>query len=236
MRVLVTRPLPDGERTAAALRARGYQVLLAPLMKVKSVTADLSGDWAAVIVSSANALRALEAGQLAPLKNLPLFAVGERTAAAAREAGFGDVRAAHGDAGDLIRLVSERYAGQSAPHLYLAGEDRAADIEGELARRGIQVRTVVVYKNVTTGFPPELVRALTGGLIGAVLHFSRRSAENYVAGARDAGLAGPAVRPRHFCLSPQVAEPLQALGIHDAGIAARPDEAALLDLLPKPSP
>ena len=32
MRILVTRPLPDGERTAAALRARGHDVLLVPLM------------------------------------------------------------------------------------------------------------------------------------------------------------------------------------------------------------
>src|SRR6185503_19281114 len=101
MRVLVTRPLPDGERTAAALRARGHQVLLAPLMTVKPVAADLSGNWAAVIVSSANALRAVDGSRLAALKKLPLFAVGERSAIAAREAGFRDVRAAGGDADDL---------------------------------------------------------------------------------------------------------------------------------------
>src|SRR5438067_7912940 len=32
MRLLVTRPEPDGERTAASLRARGREVTLAPLL------------------------------------------------------------------------------------------------------------------------------------------------------------------------------------------------------------
>jgi uroporphyrinogen-III synthase len=235
MRVLVTRPLPDGERTAAALRALGHQVLLAPLMKVKPLAADLAGDWSAVIISSANALRALNAQQIAPITRLPLFAVGQRSAAAAREAGFADVRSANGDAGDLIRVVAERFAGQTAPHLYLAGEDRAADIESELAKRNIPARTVVVYKNITTGFPPELIRALDAGVIEAALHFSRRSAENYVNGARDSGRTAQALAPRQLCLSAQVAEPLRAAGARDIAVAARPDEAALLELLPRPA-
>ncbi len=35
MRVVVTRPQADGARTAAALEARGHEVLLAPLMQVE---------------------------------------------------------------------------------------------------------------------------------------------------------------------------------------------------------
>ena len=47
----------------------------------------------------------------------------------------------NGDAGDLIRLVAASHADQAATYLYLAGEDRAADVEGELAKRGIKART-----------------------------------------------------------------------------------------------
>ena len=43
MRLLVTRPEPDGERTAAKLRARGCEVMLAPLLRVETVDADLDG-------------------------------------------------------------------------------------------------------------------------------------------------------------------------------------------------
>jgi len=231
MRVLVTRPRPDGERTAAALRARGHDVLLTPLMQVRPVPAVLAGNWSAVIVSSSNALRVLPAEQLAPLLRLPLYAIGERSAEAARAAGFHEVRRSLGDANALVHLVAERYANERAPHLYLAGEHRAADIEGALARKDIKVATIVVYRNMTTGFPPELIGAVERGMIDAALHFSRRSAENFVAGAKSAGLVAQALAPRHLCLSEQVAEPLRAAGARNVASARRPDETALLELL-----
>jgi uroporphyrinogen-III synthase len=37
MAILVTRPLPDGEITAAALRAKGFEVLLAPMLRFEPV-------------------------------------------------------------------------------------------------------------------------------------------------------------------------------------------------------
>jgi uroporphyrinogen-III synthase len=37
MAVLVTRPQPDNETTAAALRARGVEVLLAPALRFEPV-------------------------------------------------------------------------------------------------------------------------------------------------------------------------------------------------------
>ena len=61
MRLAVTRPQADGERTATALRARGHQVQVAPLMRVEPVAADLRGGWAAVIMTSANAPGAIAA-------------------------------------------------------------------------------------------------------------------------------------------------------------------------------
>ena len=36
MRLLVTRPEPDNERTAAALRALGHEVMLAPLLAIEA--------------------------------------------------------------------------------------------------------------------------------------------------------------------------------------------------------
>jgi uroporphyrinogen-III synthase len=61
MRLLVTRPEPDNARTAAALRARGHEVTVAPLMHVAAVgEADLGvAPWAAILLTSANAARAI---------------------------------------------------------------------------------------------------------------------------------------------------------------------------------
>ena len=91
MAVLVTRPQPDDEATAAALRGRGFEALLAPMLRFEPVAFhdDTDASHGAVIVTSANALRGI-APHLAGsrLLQLPLFAVGEHTAAAARRAGM----------------------------------------------------------------------------------------------------------------------------------------------------
>src|SRR5262249_40183361 len=153
-----------------------------------------------------------------------------RSAEAARQAGFTDVTSADGDVRELVRLIEASRRKDEGPVLYIAGEDRASDLVAELLARGIAVEMRVVYRAVTTPLPNSLIDALKAGGVDAVLHFSRRSAENYVAGAKSAGVTGPALAVRHLCLSAQVAEPLA--GASHIMIAARPDEAALIELLP----
>lgn len=234
MRVVVTRPEPDGKRTAAVLRAQGHEVLVAPLMTVQGKAADLSGNWGAVVITSANAPGAIaENAAKGTLINLPLFAVGQRSAVAAQDAGFTNVTSAGGDVRDLVRTLSAQRADAKAPLLYLAGEDRAADLVGALSAQGIAAEMRVVYRAVTAPFPSALIEALKAGEVDGVLHFSRRSAENYAAGARQVGIAGPALAVRHFCLSAQAAEPL--VGAGKVTIAAHPDEAALIALLQAPA-
>ena len=230
MRVVVTRPLLDGEHTAAAVRAIGHDVLLAPLMSVEPLPAHLAGNWSALIITSANAAAAIaQNAALASLTKLPLFAVGRRSAEAARRTGFAHVISAEGNVHDLERLIAARTRATAPPLLYLAGEDRAADLVGRLSARGIAVELHVVYRVLTAPFPAHLIEALKAGGVDAVMHFSRRSADNFVAGARSAGLLGPALAVQHYCLSPQVAEPLA--GALRIAVADRPEEAALIALL-----
>jgi uroporphyrinogen-III synthase len=202
-------------------------------MRVEPLAADLAGTWSAIIVTSANAPDAIAGNPVREaLTRLPLFAVGQRSADAARQAGFVNVSPADGDVRDLMRMLIAQRAGTNAPLLYLAGEDRAADLPAELSARGIAAEMRVVYRVVTAPFPPALIEALQAGAVDAVMHFSRRSADNYLAGASKAGISGPAMAVRHLCLSAQVAEPL--VGASQIAVAARPDEAALVELLQAP--
>jgi uroporphyrinogen-III synthase len=226
MRIIVTRPQADGERTATVLEALGHEVLVAPLMRIEPVAVALNGTWSAIVITSANALQAAAAPEL---KSLPVFAIGSRTAEAARQAGFAVVSAANGDTKDLVRLIAARSAGAKAPLLYLAGEDRAGDLVAELATQGIRAQMKIVYRAVAEPFPTVLAAALEAGDVDAVLHFSRRSAELFIQGAKASGVAGPAEDVRHLCLSAQVAEPL--VGASRIAIAPRPEEAALIALL-----
>src|SRR5215467_10298025 len=150
MTILVTRPQPDNERTGANLRARGFDVLLAPMLRFEPVPLreDAGADYAAVIVTSANTLRAVET-QLtgSGLLNRPVFAVGDRTATAAREAGFRTVVSAGGDGSGLRDLVAARAKKFGArPLLYLAGADLSRDLAGELSEDGFNVVTQTTYR------------------------------------------------------------------------------------------
>src|ERR1700726_1723986 len=135
MAYLVTRPYPDNEATGSVLRARGFAVLLAPVLRFEplSFRDDPEAEYGAVIVTSANALRAIEP-QLAGhrLLELPVFAVGEHTAAAARAAGFNQVISAAGDAAALRERVLEsvrtKQLKKNRALLYLAGSDLSSDL------------------------------------------------------------------------------------------------------------
>jgi uroporphyrinogen-III synthase len=228
MRVAITRPQADGERSASALRALGHDVLLVPLMRVEAIETDLAGTWSAIAITSANAPGAIAANRT--ILQLPLYAVGDRSAAAARAAGFTTVISADGDVHALVRLIAGKHKAAAAL-LYLAGEDRAADLVAELARQGIEAELRIVYRTVTAPFPPALAAALRAGALDAVLHYSARSTENFIAGAPAAAVAGEAMAIRHLCLSAQVAAPLREAGAPNVAVAKRPDEAALIELL-----
>ena len=234
MRLLLTRPEPEAERTAAHLRARGHEVVVAPLLRIELLAdAEIGeGPWAAILVTSANAAAAAAHPRFAALRSLPVFAVGARSAAAMRKAGFADVTSADGDVRDLVRVVTERLEGGAAL-LYLAGAERSGDLAGSLAAHGFAVRMSVVYRAVKVGsLPGSAVAALSGGIDG-VLHFSRRSAEAYVDAVRAAGLSAAGLtKPAHFCLSAQAAEPLVQAGVADLRIAPQPTEASLIGLIP----
>lgn len=235
VRLLVTRPDPDGEQTAAGLRARGHEVLVSPLLHIEALPdADLgAGPWTGIIMTSSNAARALaQHPRCGELTRSPVFAVGRRTAAAARAAGFAEIVSAEGDTEELIGVIRVRYHAANAALLYLAGADRAADVAGALMAGGLRVDTAVVYRAVAARELPAAVRtALLAGGIDGVLHFSRRSTEIYLNCAERAGLLDKGLAPSHYCLSRQVAEPLVTAGARKVAVAARPTEAALLDLI-----
>jgi uroporphyrinogen-III synthase len=233
VRLLLTRPEPDVQRTATALRAQGHDVAIAPLLRIVPI-ADAPigvGPWAAILITSANASHAISAhARVRPLRALPVFAVGRRSAEAMASAGFADVTSADGNVNDLARLVAARLR-PAARLLYLAGEERSGDLAGDLCARGFAVETTPIYRAIAaTGLPPAAADALAAGIDG-VLHFSRRSAEAYVEAAQAAGMLAKALKPVHFCLSAQVAEPLAQAGAADIRVAGRPNEAALFALI-----
>ena len=230
MRLLVTRPEPDATRSATLLRARGHDVLVAPVLATQTIEAEIAGPYAALLMTSANAARA--AAHDVTLRQLPVFAVGERTAEAARARRYGNVVSANGALPELVQLIATRLAPSSGRLLYLAGEDRSGDLGGELAAHGLKVDTVVIYRVVAAErLPAELGQAFSAGQLDAALHYSARSAATVRRLAGEAGALNALLGLMHYCLSEAVAAPLRDAGAQRIAIAPRPDEAALFGLI-----
>jgi uroporphyrinogen-III synthase len=89
MRVLVFRPLEDAERSAQTLRERGKDPVVAPLFQVlPSGEKAPKGPFDELVLTSANAVPALESLPKSWRDTLPAFCVGTRTAEAAGALGF----------------------------------------------------------------------------------------------------------------------------------------------------
>jgi len=120
--LLVLRPEPGASATLARARELGLEAVAVPLFEIEPVgwEAPEANGFDGLLLTSANAVRC-GGDQLQELRGLKAYAVGEATAAAARDAGF-DI-AATGDDG------VERLLGSIEPDLrllHLCGEDRRA--------------------------------------------------------------------------------------------------------------
>src|SRR6266852_282900 len=107
-RALVTRPRAEAEGLAAALAERGIAAIVEPLLEIyyrDAASPDLAGIQA-ILCTSANGVRAL--ARLSDERALPLLAVGEASAARARDDGFKRVESAGGTVDDLIHLAGAR--------------------------------------------------------------------------------------------------------------------------------
>ena len=239
MAVLVTRPHPDDEATAAALRAKGFEVMLAPMLRFEPVAFhdDAEARYGAVLVTSANALRGIAAHlNGSQLLKLPLFAVGEHTASAAHRAGFDNVIPASGDAASLRDLVlasvKAKELKKASPLLYLAGADLARDLAGELGERGFTVVTHTTYRMIpVSSLPREACEAFAASGIEAVLHYSRRSARAFLDAARAGGVEISALAIPQCCISAAVASVVRDAGAAQVMAAASSNENALFEVL-----
>jgi uroporphyrinogen-III synthase len=234
MHLLVTRPEPDAERTAARLRQQGHQVTVAPVLRLETMpeAAFGAGPFAALVMTSGNAARViLGHDRRDELLGLPVFTVGRQTAEAARAAGFSTAASADGGFPELVRLIAAKLRVGQARLLYLAAEDRSGDLARALAPHGIDVETVVIYRTVSSPTLPQDLRAALSDRLDGVLHYSRRSAQSFLLGAGTAGRLDAAVKLTHYCLSSEIAAPLRAAGATQVRIAPRPEEAALIELL-----
>lgn len=194
-RLMITRPPADAAPLARALAAHGFETLSEPLLQIEyrdGPSLHLQGVQA-LLATSANGVRAFTRRD--QRRDLPLLAVGDATARAARAAGFTQVDSASGDVAALAELVVRRLDPAAGALLHVAAGDLAGDLAGRLAAAGFTCRREVLYAAVTaTRLSPAAADALRDGPLAGVLLFSPRTAATFVRLVSDAGLEGACAR------------------------------------------
>jgi uroporphyrinogen-III synthase len=207
-KLLLLRPEPGLSASVERARAMGLDVIACPLFRVQPVewVAPEPAAYDALVLTSANAIRHGGMG-LTGLKTLPVHAVGEATAAAARDAGFHVEGVGSTGVTDLLASLPASFK-----LLHLAGEDRIAP---EAAQ---EIATLVVYRSAPIEMPGL---PLLDDLVVAV-HSAR-------AGARLSDIADHRASTAIAAISRAAAEACGS-GWERVEVADRPDDSRLLAL------
>ncbi|HTQ71976.1 MAG TPA: uroporphyrinogen-III synthase [Acidocella sp.] len=221
MRLLVTRPEPGASATAQRLAGMGHAPVVLPCLAVTPLPARLPPHPAALVVTSGQAVPALPAR----LHDVPVFCVGDATAAKLRQAGFTRVESAQGDAEALARLIIARNI--PGLHVLTVGERHGQKLAVDLRQAGFSVLRRRVYKVTPLRALPEEIRtALKTGAFDGALFYSAETARAF------AKLNPPGTAAMQaYALSQNVAKSLQDLPWAAIHVAIAPTEADLMALL-----
>lgn len=167
--VLIVRPQPGADETAARAQARGLEPVVAPMFTARALpwTPPVPADFDAILFTSANAPR-LGGPALAAFRDKPCYAVGEATAMAAAAAGFGHVRTGPSDGAAVVQMMAR-------DGVTRAFHPTAEDVS-PLPAAGVTLEQIAVYASIPDERLSDIaVAAIHAGAI--VLLHSPRSAE-----------------------------------------------------------
>ncbi len=224
--VLITRPETGARETLAGLAAIGRSGLCAPMLTIAPRAVRAPGAAQAVLVTSANAIPALPA----TLRNTPLYAVGDATAARAREAGFTQVASAGRDAATLAVLVAGRCDPASGPLLLASGAGQGLTLATSLREAGFKViRRVAYAATPESHLPPLVSEALQRDEIDIAMFFSPATARAFAACILRAEMSVAGVEA--LAISAMTAHALAPLSWRRIRVASHPNQEELVALL-----
>lgn len=229
-RLLLFRPAIQAVDFAADLEARlpgRFHMNAVPLTETVPIDTPLPMEGVqGIVLTSATAARVLADRGLPA--GLPVWCVGDQTAATARAAGF-EAFSAAGDATSLAALLTRAAAPGAGPLLYLHGWHVATDLGGALERAGFAVHAVAVYEERPIPIPGPIRDRLAAGAGDTLAFFSPRMARLFATQARAA--SWPLARNTAVVISANVATALADLGLGGCRTAGTPDRQGMIEAL-----
>lgn len=225
--VLLIRALEDALPLASHLEALGKKVLCYPLFEPMFFTVPPLENPQALIITSKNALRALK--DYSHLKKIPLYVVGDQTAALAHQLGFITIFNASGNSRDLQELVTRQAKPEKGVLYYLSGQIIKRDIVHKLRVLGFKAQRQIVYQvNDIEHFSNSLITDFFNKKISHVLFFSPRTTELFVNLVKVSKLEKAIALNKALCLSYDIAEKAQKILWKEIWISPHPSTYNML--------
>jgi len=231
-RWLITRPQADATRLAATLDAMGHSSVLSPVIRVvpRQFRPINWSRYDAIIFTSANAVR-LGGDYPQAALSLPVFTVGDKTAAAARGAGFTTVSSANGNVDTLAQNLALEVHNAPTRYLHICGWETKGSLQGALSATGGRVETVAVYEvEPAAELTGEAVGELKAGTLDGAIFLSPNTARIFARLAANAKIGARADGFVFAVISQATAAELSGLG-GTIAVAEHPDLEHVLALL-----
>jgi uroporphyrinogen-III synthase len=219
--VLITREQESALHTANKLLAKGYGVVLNPLISIVycdlEVVEKTQSDY--MLITSFNAAKRVP-DVYKDLSGIKLITVGEKSAEYLKSKGV-DVIYTAADAEDLMNDIVN-VVQDNASIDFVCGDHIASDLDVKLSNKGFQINKMIVYKSIAaTTFKMSILKR-----IDTVLFYSPRTATIF------AELVGEAKRYLQYidciCISQNVAQKIQEIGFKSVRVADGPTEDELI--------
>lgn len=226
--VLLTRPRAESEKLAAEVEKRGLVPFIEPMLEIVHLDVTLPDltPFQAFIFTSANGVDAL--ARLSDVRDKPVFAVGNATAARAAAHGFRDINTGSGDLEELNKVLKDADPEEGVPVLHISGEHTAGDI----AAQGVPVERIVAYRaDQRPIFSAECLRLLDESAFAAAMFYSPRTAENFAALLQQESRTENISTIKALCISEAVVKCLHHLPWRDVQVADTPTRNGMLRLL-----
>lgn len=223
--IWITHSSPiDAAEYAEAIETLGFTPLHFPLLTIKSLDVPLPdlSRYKSIIFTSINGLN--EFSKILDERTLPVYAVGEQTAQAAREAGFTVAGVGAVGAADLAKILPP----EGRPYLHISG----VDVAEEIKVGGLKIDRLPIYKaeKIKT-LSDECIALIESKKVAAILFFSTRAVDNFVDIVVNNNIQHDISSIQALCLADSMLESARRLQWKGVRVAKAPNRTGMLKLL-----
>lgn len=236
---LLTRPYEESKSFAIKLKELGVESIIEPLLSIELITdeniiTDLKcNESQTIIFTSKNAVNGLMNLKLSgSLLAKQVLAIGSKTAAIARAAGFKNIINIDANGEKMIEYILSNFSPKQGNIIYVSGDIVAIDLENILRQNGFTVTRLIVYRSIAVNkFSKETENLLKENKISFVIFFSQRTARIFSDLVKLSSLQDTVKTVKAFVLSKNIALSLAELKWQEIFTANAPNENSMIDII-----